>query len=170
MELHVWDKPSVVLRALMEARHLMANHDTDLKDAMDALVRSASEYIDKQEVDANPFTQAARQKEEDEVRKSAVDAARMVAKILLSRGGDAAREALGVPPPNPLEQQRMRATLLLEPEKAASQLNSVVIEIDDDADHGEAGRHYRVAANLYLPVHLELDERPVSTTKVLGTG
>lgn len=158
MELHVWDKPSVVLRALMEARHLMAEHDAELRDAMDALIRSASQYIDTQEEEAIPYTQAARQKEEDEVRASAVEAARLVAKVLIKHGGDAARAALGVPPPNPLEQQRLRAVLLLDEDKAASWLNSVIIEIDDDADHGVAGgHHYRVAANIYLPVHIEPD-------------
>ena len=35
----------------------------------------------------------------------------------------------------------------------ASRLNSVLLEIDDDADHGTAGRHYWVSTSLYLPVN-----------------
>jgi hypothetical protein len=151
MELEVlWAKPSAVLRALTEARLLMANHDAELKDALDELIKSASHHIDEQ-LDDNPYKKA----EDDKVRESAVQAARMVAKILISHGGDAAREALGVPPPNPLEQQKVRAVVVLDAEKITSELNSVVLEIDDDADHGPAGRHYRVSANLYLPVDLD---------------
>ncbi|MBR1195814.1 hypothetical protein JQ634_21725 [Bradyrhizobium sp. AUGA SZCCT0240] len=139
----------------------MADRENELKDVVDALVKSASQYIDKQEEDANPYTQAAREKEEDEVRKGAVEDARMVAKILISQGGDAAREALGFPPPNPLEQQKLRETILLNPERAAMGLNSVILEIDDDADHGVAGSHYWVAANLYLPALVGIDALPL---------
>jgi hypothetical protein len=112
---------------------------------------TVSEYIDergKEPVD---------QEEEDKVRESAIEAARMVAKILLSHGGDAARAVLGVSPPNPLMQQWLRSNILFDAEGAASRLNSVLLEINDDADHGAAGRHYWVSASLYLPVKCDDD-------------
>jgi hypothetical protein len=147
----IYPKPSAVLRALTEAKLLMANHARELTDAMDELIIRASHYIDEQGNEPEPVDQ----EEEEQVRESAVKAARMVAKILLSHGGDAARAALGVLPPDPLEQQRLRSTLLFDAEGIASGLNSVILEIDDDADHGTAGRHYRVSASLYLPVLLD---------------
>jgi hypothetical protein len=58
----------------------------------------------------------------------------------------------------PLEQQKLRSTLVFDVEGAASRLNSVLLEIDDDAGHGVAGRHYRVSASLYLPVNLDAEE------------
>jgi hypothetical protein len=151
----IYSKPSAILRALTEARLLMANHARELTEAMDELIVVASEYIDAQ----GKVQELGNQEDEDQVRESAVEAARMVAKILVSHGGDAARAALGVPPPDPLEQQRLRSILNPEfVEWAASGLNSVVLEIDDDADHGTAGRHYRVSASLYLPVNLDDEE------------
>jgi hypothetical protein len=48
--------------------------------------------------------------------------------------------------------------MLFDAEGIASGLNSVILEIDDDADHGVAGRHYRVSASLYLPVNLDAEE------------
>jgi len=136
----------------------MANHARELTEAMDELIVVASEYIDAQ----GKVQEPGNQEDEDQVRESAVEAARMVAKILVSHGGDAARAALGVPPPDPLEQQRLRNTLLFDAEGIASGLNSVILEIDDDADHGTAGRHYRVSASLYLPVNLDDEELQVS--------
>jgi hypothetical protein len=150
----IYSKPSAILRALTEARLLMANHARELTEAMDELIVVASEYIDAQ----GKVQELGNQEDEDQVRESAVEAARMVAKILVSHGGDAARAALGVPPPDPLEQQRLRSTLLFDAEGIASGLNSVILEIDDDADHGTAGRHYRVSASLYLPVNLDDEE------------
>ncbi|MBR1285408.1 hypothetical protein JQ597_25490 [Bradyrhizobium sp. AUGA SZCCT0177] len=135
----------------------MADHDAELKDALDELARATASYIDKQYEDANPYKQA----EENKVRDSAVQAARTVAEILIEHGCDAAREALGFPPPNPLEQEELRATILLNPERAAAGLNSVMLEIDDDADHGVAGTHYWVAANLYLPALVGIDALPL---------
>jgi len=132
----------------------MANHARELTEAMDELIVVASEYIDAQ----GKVQEPGNQEDEDQVRESAVEAARMVAKILVSHGGDAARAALGVPPPDPLEQQRLRSTLLFDPEGAASRLNSVLLEIDDNADHGVAGRHYWVSASLFLPVNLDDEE------------
>lgn len=157
MELYLSAKPSSVLRALTEAQLLMANQDAELKNALDALVRATASYIDQQYEDANPYKQA----EEDEIRKGAVRDARKVAEILIRHGGGAAREALGFPPPNPLEQQKLRETILLDPERAAAGLNSVILEIDDDADHGVAGTHYWVAANLYLPALVGIDALPL---------
>src|SRR5712671_5827631 len=154
----ICSKPSAILRALTEARLLMANHARELTEAMDELIVVASEYIDAQ----GKVQEPGNQEDEDQVRVSAVEAARMVAKILVSHGGDAARAALGVPPPDPLEQQRLRNTLLFDAEGIASGLNSVILEIDDDADHGTAGRHYRVSASLYLPVNLDDEELQVS--------
>jgi len=150
----IYSKPSAVLRALTEARLLMANHARELTEAMDELIVAASHHIDEQGKEPEPVDQ----EEEDQVREEAVKDARMVAKILLSRGGDAARAALGVPPPDPLEQQRLRSTLLFDPKGAASRLNSVLLEIDDNADHGVAGRHYWVSASLFLPVNLDDEE------------
>jgi hypothetical protein len=89
-------KPSAILRALTEARLLMANHARELTKALDELIVTASGYIDEQ------GKASVDQEEEDKVRESAVEAARMVAKILLSHGGDAARAALGVRLPIPL--------------------------------------------------------------------
>jgi hypothetical protein len=147
----IHSKPSTILRALTEARLLMANHARELTEALDELIVTVSEYIDergKEPVD---------QEEEDKVRESAIEAARMVAKILLSHGGDAARAVLGVSPPNPLMQQWLRSNILFDAEGAASRLNSVLLEINDDADHGAAGRHYWVSASLYLPVKCDDD-------------
>jgi hypothetical protein len=48
------------------------------------------------------------------------NARRRVAKILRDCGGDAAREALGVPPPNPLKQQKLRSALLFDAGKIAA--------------------------------------------------
>jgi len=129
----------------------MANRARELTEAIDEIIMAASHHIDEQGKDPEPVDQ----EEEEQVRESAVKAARMVAKILLSHGGDAARAALGVPPPDPLEQHRLRSTLLFDAEGIASGLNSVILEIDDDADHGTAGRHYWVSASLYLPVLLD---------------
>jgi hypothetical protein len=154
----IYSKPSAILRALTEARLLMANHARELTEAMDELIVVASEYIDAQ----GKVQELGNQEDEDQVRESAVEAARMGAKILVSHGGDAARAALGVPPPDPLEQQRLRSTLLFDAEGIASGLNSVILEIDDDADHGTAGRHYRVSASLYLPVNLDDEELQLS--------
>jgi hypothetical protein len=149
----IHSKPSAILRALTEAKHLMTNHARDLTEALDELIAAASNFIDKQGEEPKPVDQ-----EEEEVRASAVEAARMVAKILLNHGGDAARGALGVPPPNPVMQQWLRSNILDDPEGAASRLNSVLLEIDDDADHGNGGpRHYCVSATLYLPVNFDDD-------------
>jgi hypothetical protein len=148
----IYSKPSAILRALTEARLLMANHARELTEALDELIVTASEHIDEQ------GKEPVDQEEKDKVRESAVEAARMVAKILLSHGGDAARAALGVLPPNPLMQQWLRNNILFDPEGAASRLNSVLLEIDDDADHGNGGlRHYCVSATLYLPVNCDDD-------------
>jgi len=54
-------------------------------------------------------------------------------------------------------QQWLRSNILDDPEGAAARLNSVLLEIDDDADHGTAGRHYCVSASLYLPVNCDDD-------------
>src|SRR5437879_5605908 len=124
----IHSKPSAVLRALTEARLLMASHARELTEALDELIEAASGYIDHQ--GKEPVHQ-----EEDELRASAVKDARMVAKILLSHGGDAARAALGVSPPNPRMQEWLRSNILFDPEGAASRLNSVLLEIDDDAEH-----------------------------------
>jgi hypothetical protein len=148
----IYSKPSAVLRALTEARLLMANHARELTEALDELIVTASECID--EHGREPVEE---EDDEKKVRESAVEAARLVAKILLSHGGDAARAALGVSPPNPLMQQWLRSNILFDPEGAASRLNSVLLEIDDDADHGSNGRHYWVSASLYLPVNCDDD-------------
>jgi hypothetical protein len=119
----IYSKPSAVLRALTEARLLMANHARELTEALDELIVTASGYIDEQ------GKEPVDQEEEDKLRESAVKDARMVAKILLSHGGDAARAALGVSPPNPLMQQWLRNNILFDPEGAASRLNSVLLEL-----------------------------------------
>jgi hypothetical protein len=148
----IYSKPSAVLRALTEARLLMTSHAHELTEALDELIVTASRYIDEQ------GKEPVDQKEEDKLRESAVKDARMVAKILLSHGGDAARAALGVSPPNPLMQEWLRTNIFFDPEGAASRLNSVLLEIDDDADHGNGGpRHYCVSATLYLPVNCDDD-------------
>jgi hypothetical protein len=86
----IYSKPSAVLRALTEARLLMANHARELTEALDELIVTASGYIDEQ------GKEPVDQEEEDKLRESAVKDARMVAKILLSHGEDAARAALAV--------------------------------------------------------------------------
>jgi hypothetical protein len=165
MELTVlYSTPSTVLRALTAASHLMADHDRDQKEAIDALIQAAASFIDEQSKEAEDRERKRREKaveEHEAVGKDAIRAAREVAKILIERGGDAARAALGLPPPDPLEQQRIRARFAelyrlhpewaVDPERAATGLNSVILEIDDDADHGVSGRHYWVSANIYLP-------------------
>jgi hypothetical protein len=50
----------------------------------------------------------------------------------------------------------------VDPERAAAGLNSVILEIDDDADHGVSGRHYWVAANIYLPTDFNPATDPLS--------
>jgi hypothetical protein len=142
----IYSKPSAVLRALTEARLLMANHARELTEALDELIVTASGYIDEQ------GKEPVEEDDDKEVRESAVKAARMVAEILLSHGGDAARAALDVPPPNPVMKEWLRSNILFDPEGAASRYNSVFLEIDDNAEHGPAGRHYCVSASLYLPV------------------
>ena len=130
----------------------MASHARELTDALDELIAAASEFIDEQ--GKEPVDQ-----EGEAIRQSAVEAGRMVSEILLTHGGDAARAALGVPPPNPAVQQWLRGNILFDPEGAASRLNSVRLEIDDDADHGHGGlRHYWVSATLYLPVKCDDDD------------
>jgi hypothetical protein len=159
MELTInFSTPSTVLRALTAASHLMAEHDRDQKEAIDELIRATASFIDEQSKEAEDRERKRREKQQEEheaAGKSAIRAAREVAKILIERGGDAARAALGVPPPDPLEQQRLRGQFagseFVDPERAATGLNSVILEIDDDADHGVSGRHYWVAANIYLP-------------------
>jgi ABC-type transport system involved in cytochrome bd biosynthesis fused ATPase/permease subunit len=44
----IYSKPSAILRALTEARLLMANHARELTEAMDELIVVTSEYIDAQ--------------------------------------------------------------------------------------------------------------------------
>jgi hypothetical protein len=158
MELTIdFSTPSTVLRALTAASHLMADHDRDQKEAIDELIRATAFFIDQQSKEAEDRERKRREREQDEheaAGESAIRAARKVAKILIELGGDAARAALGVPPPDPLEQQRLRSVLnpeFVEVERAASGLNSVILEIDDDADHGVSGSHYWVSANIYLP-------------------
>jgi hypothetical protein len=145
-----------IVRPLPVHPQLQTSHFTALSVAMChkqtlPSFAAASEHIDKQ--GNEPVDQ-----EEEEVRASAIKDARMVAKILLSHGADAARVALGVSPPNPFMQEWLRNNILFDPEGAASRLNSVLLEIDDDADHGNGGpRHYCVSATLYLPVNCDDD-------------
>jgi hypothetical protein len=176
MELSVsFTTPSTVLRALTAASHLMANHDEDLKEAIDALIRATAFFIDEQSKEAEDRERKRREKAQEEheaTGPSAIEDARKVAKILIERGGDAARVALGLPPPDPLEQQRIRARFAelyrlhpewaVDPERAATGLNSVILEIDDDADHGVSGRHYWVSANIYLPTDCNPATDPLS--------
>jgi hypothetical protein len=68
----IYSKPSAVLRALTEARVLMANHTLEVVEAMDELIVAASHYIDEQ----------GKEPVEDQVREGAVKDARMVAKLI----------------------------------------------------------------------------------------
>jgi hypothetical protein len=86
----------------------MASHARELTETLDELIAAASECIDKQGKEpVDP---------EEAIRSSAVRDARMVAEILLSHGGDAARAALGVPPPILAMQQWLRNNILSDPE------------------------------------------------------
>ena len=133
----IGSKPSLVLRALVTARALIAKHDEELVAPLDELIERVEEYID-----------------EEPAREGAVRDARRVVKILRYHGGDAAREAIGVPPPNPLKQQKLRSTLLFDADKIADELNAVVIEVDDEAACRPAGSKYQVSASIFLPVDL----------------
>ena len=154
MELTIlYAKPSTVLRALTAASHLMAGHDRKQKEAIDELIREIASFIDEQSEEAEKRREKEKN-EHDAAGEDAIRDARTVARILIELGGDPARAALGVPPPDPLEQQKLRTVLnpeLLDVERAVSGLNSVMLEIDDDADHGVSGKRW-VSANIYLPI------------------
>jgi hypothetical protein len=57
-----------------------------------------------------------------------------------------------VPPPNPLKQQKLRGTLRFDGDKIADGLNTVVIEVDDEAACRPAGRKYQVLTSIFPPV------------------
>jgi hypothetical protein len=75
----------------MASRMLLAEKEPSLVAPLDVLIESILGQVD-----------------EDGVRASAVEAARTVSSILLRLGGDAAREALGIPPPDPVWQAYWR--------------------------------------------------------------
>jgi uncharacterized protein (DUF1501 family) len=105
--------PSTVLRALTAASHLMANHDEDLKEAINALINATAFFIDEQSKEAEDRERKRREKAQEEHEgPGAIEEARKVAKILIERGGDAARVALGLPLQTPSNKREYEPSLL----------------------------------------------------------
>lgn len=149
--LNLSTKPSLVLRSLLAARTLIAEHNQEFTAPIDELIARVTQYID-----------------EEPRREGAVKDARRVAEILIREGGVAAREGLVVPPPNPIRQQNFFKSsrgYLDDSEAAdiASKMHAVEIEVDDDAACCVAGAKYSVTATIYLPIDLdEADEQSSS--------
>lgn len=127
-------RPADLLRSLMTARTLLCEKHSDLVAPLDVLIERVLQHVD-----------------EDDVRASAVEAARTVARILLIHGGSAAREALGIPPPDPVRQAYWRNQNSPGSAEIAETLNSVQLEISDKAACCPGGRGYWVSASLWLP-------------------
>jgi hypothetical protein len=151
--LTIESKPTLVLRSLVTARTLMAEKDHDLTGPIDELIELVSQFID-----------------EEPCRERAVRDARIVAKILLSAGGVAARESLGVAPPNPLRQEAFIKSSqgFRSPEEAADRsdkMHAVEIEVDDDAACCAGGAKYMVSATIYLPIDLDKADKEESLAR-----
>ena len=135
MELFSLDcRPADLLRSLLASRVLLAEKEPSLVTPVDVLIESILHQID-----------------EDDVRASAVEAARTVSRILLRLGGDAAREALGVPPPDPVWQAYWRNRGSPGSAEIGDNLNRVQLEISDKAACGVGGHGYWVSATLWFP-------------------
>jgi hypothetical protein len=148
--LAIESKPTLVLRSLVTARTLMVEKDCDLTGPIDELIELVNQFID-----------------EESSRESAVRNARMVAKILVDLGGDAARESLGVPPPNPLRQAAFIKSSqgFRDPQDAAdiaAKMQAIELEVDDDAACCVGGTKYMVSATIYLPIDLDKADKEYS--------
>jgi hypothetical protein len=148
--LTIESKPTLVLRSLVTARTLVAEKNRELTGPIDELIELVSQFID-----------------EDPSRESAVSNARKVAKILVNAGGVAARESLGVPPPNPLRQEAFIKSSqgFRDPEEAADiadKMHAVEIEVDDDTACCVGGAKYMVSATIYLPIDLDKADKEES--------
>jgi hypothetical protein len=131
-------RPADLLRSLMTARTLLSEKHADQVPPLDALIESVLGQVDQ-----------------DEYRAGAVRDARKVASILVGHGGNDAREALGMPPPNPIWQEYWRNRDVPGSAEIAEHLNCVRLEVSDKAACGPGGYGYWVSASLYLPA---LDE------------
>jgi hypothetical protein len=118
----------------MASRVYLAEKEPSLVAPLDVLIEEILHQID-----------------EEDVRASAVEAARTVSSILLRLGGDAAREALGIPPPDPVWQAYWRNRGSPGSAEIGERLNQIQLEISDKAACGVGGRGYWVSATLWLP-------------------
>jgi hypothetical protein len=143
---HIKSEPARVLEVLIKARRAM---EKELENEapwperyqeIDELIDLTVSYIS-----------------EDQLRMSAIVDARKVAKVLIENGGEAAREAIGVPPPDHDTQASIRGKgddpFFIE---MAEKLNAVELKIPDDAAcEAGGGAGMWVSAWIFLPVYID---------------
>jgi hypothetical protein len=129
--------PADLLRALLKARDLMIANtvSTDLTGSLDKLIDRVIQYMD-----------------DERYREGAVEDARKVASVFLACAGEEPRKALGVPPPDPELQARLREPGTPWAHETADKLNQVELIVDDDAALGSGGSGMWVSSWIFLPV------------------
>jgi hypothetical protein len=131
-------RPSDVLDCLIKVRRLMEMRSEETTPTqvkvIDSLIDHVVTYIDEQEYQA-----------------SAIAAARIVANTFMRHGGEAAREALGVPSPSPALVESLRSGPGGS-DALADSLHKVALEVHDDAACLGTPAGYWVSAWIFLPV------------------